>query len=174
MVKRALLISFILLASCANLSKNQVLTENFKLRGGQFANQRWDDSLEFTRLSWYTELTLVYDLLTTKLDEKSRFWLWLSNAEKQTLAACDDYYIVIAYSQNPKKVSHTMFKEAAFQSGYRSVALNQFSNYLELHPDFAQNSFHLYNVFGLCLDKKMANREDILLQFPNFKEVVLK
>lgn len=174
MVRRTLLIALFLLSSCANLSKNQVLNETFDLRGGKFANQAWDSSLVFERTSWYTELTLVYDLLLTRIDATSPFWQWLSTTEKQSISSCSKHYVVVAYSQASTKISHGMFKQFAREAGYRSFALPQFSNYLELHPDFAQNSFHLYKVFGLCLEQGLAKRDDMAIQFPNFKEVVLK
>lgn len=175
MVKRQLLILMVLIfGACANLSKNQIITEEFDLRGGKYANQQWDDSLTFERTSWYAELTLVYDLLITKLTPQSPFWQWLSNTEKETINSCKEHYVTVAYAQDSKKVSHSALKVSALEAGYRSFALPQLSNYLQLHPDFAKNSFHLYTVFGLCLEPERAKRENILLQFPNFKEVVLK
>ena len=164
----------ILLSSCANLSKNQVMTENFDLRGGKYSTQQWDDSLTFERISWYTELTLVYDLLLTRLKPTSPFWQLLSNSEKQTISACQDHYVVVAYAQDPKKIAHSAFKSAASEAGYRSFSVETFGDSLRLHPDFAKNSFHLYNVYGLCLEPQTAKRDDILIQFPNFKEIVLK
>lgn len=174
MVKRALLVSILLISACANLSKNQTLTEDFVVRGGKFGNQTWNDSLHFKRTSWYAELTLVYDLLMAQIEEQSPFWQWLSVSEKQTLLACKKHYVVVAYAQDSQKISHSQFKAYAAEAGYSSVALPQFANYMRLHPDFNQNSFHLYTVFGLCLDNSSPKRENISLQFPNFTEVLIK
>ncbi len=174
MAKSTLLIILFFISSCANLSKNQVISEQFSIRGGKFSSQTWDDSLKFDRKSWYAELTLIYDLLLTGIDDQSPFWRWLSVSEKHSLSSCRKQYIAIAYSQDSKKVSHTMFKNFAKEAGYSSIALPQFSNYLNLHPDFNQNSFHLYKVFGLCLDDPSPKRESIALQFPNFTEVFIK
>lgn len=174
MAKSALLVLVFLISSCANLSKNLILKEDFSIRGGKFANQTWDETLKFDRTSWYAELTLIYDLLLTRIDEQSPFWRWLSVAEKQSLGACRKQYIAMAYAQDSKKVSHTMFKNFAKEAGYSSIALPQFSNYMILHPDFNQNSFHLYRVFGLCLDDPSPKRENIALQFPNFTEVFIQ
>lgn len=174
MAKTAFLVFLVLLSSCANMSRNRVRTEDFSIRGGKFANQTWNDRLTFDRTSWYAELTLVYDLLLTQLTPQSPFWAWLSNTEKETIQSCANHYIVLAYSQDNKKISHSSFKVYASDAGYRSFALPNFKNYLELHPDYAQNSFHLYQVFGLCLEPEKAKRDEIAIQFPNFNEVVLK
>src|SRR5690606_18526130 len=118
--------------------------------------------------------TLVYDVMLTKLDSKSQFWQWLSNVEKRTIEACPNHYIAVAYAQDSGKISHSDFKQFASDAGYRSFALPQFTNYLKLHPDFATNSFHLYNIFGLCLEPEKVKRDEIAVQFPNFNEIVLE
>lgn len=174
MVKITLFIILLNLGACANLSKNLVMKEEFDLRGGKFGNQQWDQPLVFERTSWYSELTMVYDLLLARVSEQSPFWQWLSNSEKESLKGCQAHYVAVAYTQDSKKISHSSFKSMALEAGYRSFALPQFGKYLQLHPDFAKNSFHLYSVFGLCLEPEKAQRDDILVQFPNFKEVVLK
>ncbi len=174
MATKTFLLIILLFAGCANMSKNQVVREDFSIRGGKFANQTWNDRLTFERTSWYTELTLVYDLFLTQLTPQNPFWQWLSNSEKQAIQSCSKHYVVLAYSQDSKKISHSAFKVYASEAGYRSFALPNFKNYLELHPDFAKNSFHLYQVFGLCLEPETAKRDEITVQFPNFNEVVLK
>ena len=175
MVKRSIFtLILIVLSACANLSKNQIIDEEFDLRGGKFGNQQWDQALVFNRTSWYTELTLVYDVLLAQMNEGNPFWQWLSNSEKESIKACSNHYVAVAYAQDSAKISHTDFKNMAREAGYRSFALPQFSSYLKLHPDFSKNSFHLYQVFGLCLEPDKASRDNILIQFPNFKEVVLK
>ena len=167
-----LIISF--LSSCSNLSKNFSKTGDFHLRGGKFQNTEWNSVMSFDRYSWFHEVTMLYDLIVTRVDPRSPFYDWFSNGEKKTLASCTDAYLVIDYSLDAKKVSKKMLENDAKRSGYEKIVLNSFKNQLVNHPDVEEMSLQLYDISGFCYKGELSSREKVIVRFPGFKEVVLK
>lgn len=174
---RKLLTTFVLLfivSSCSNLSKNFTKNGDFTLRGGKFQNTQWNDLLVFDRYTWYHEVTMLYDLIVTRIDPRSPFYDWFSNGEKKTLAACSDAYVVIDYSLDSERISHKMMENDAKRAGYEKIALQSFKSHLKLHPDVEELSLQLYDISGFCYKGELSSREKIFVRFPGFNEVSVK
>lgn len=174
MMSKNILLILILasLISCANLSKNFVKKGEFTLRGGVFQNLKWNDSLVFDRYSWFHEATLLYDIMITKIDQKSPFYDWLSKDEKERLGKCDASYIAISYSLDSGKISKKMMENDAKRSGYQRISLTHFKQQFKAHAD--EFSAEFYDIAGLCYRGDLRNRENILIRFPGFNEVSIK
>lgn len=171
---RYLMVLCFILVSCSNImSKNMISEGTFKIRGGVFQNVEWKDGLPFKHVGWYKELTLMFDLMITRLDRSSPFHDWLSNSEKELLASCRDSYVVMTYSLDSERITNTMFLENAKRSGYEKVSLNKFLEHLRMHPDYDSHSLRLYDVFGLCR-KTEGPDQKLSIRFPGFKEVVIR
>ncbi|MCO4795188.1 MAG: hypothetical protein KC493_15835 [Bacteriovoracaceae bacterium] len=159
------------LASCSNLSKNFTKKGDFYLRGGHFQNSKWSKSLKFDRYTWYHEVTMLYDMMLTKVDSDSPFYDWFSNSEKKLLASCTDFYLMLDYSLDSKKVSKKMVENDAKRSGFQKIVLRDFEKHLLNHPDVEELSLQLYETSGLCYRGEISNREKILVRLPGFTEV---
>ena len=125
-----LVLMFMLLGGCSNLSKNFSKKGEFNLRGGKFQNSEWKEILSFKRYSWYHEVTMLYDMMLSRLDSKSPFYDWLSNGEKKTINSCDDFYVMLDYSLDSKRVSKKMVENDVKRVGYEKIVLKGFESYL--------------------------------------------
>lgn len=163
----------LLLSSCSNLSKNFTKDGDFVLRGGTFQSSKWKDQLHFKRYSWYHEVTMLYDVILTRIDPRSPFYDWFSNSEKKSLATCSDAYVAFDYSLDSEKISQKMMQNDAKRSGYEKIALPSFKSHLKLHPDVEELSLQLYDVFGYCYKGEISNKNKIFVRFPGFNEVVI-
>lgn len=170
-----LFLSGFILTSCGSLSKNMVKTGEASFVGGVYKETAWDDSLHFKRYSWYQELSLLFDFLVAEVPEKSPFRNWFSASEQTVINGCDDFKVVMTYYLDSSRISETMLWTQAAEAGYERVSLTHFGPYLKLHPQFNKQSFHLYHVEGLCLKSgKNASNAEILVSFPNYREVIIK
>lgn len=168
------LLVFFVLSSCAHRGKTIISEGDWYLKGGQFSSYEWKDSLKFERVSWYKELTLIYDVMYVRLTKTSPFYDWLSNSEKSTLAACKDSYVVLQYSFDNKKVSHGMFTESAKNSGFNKVSLTGFNSQLKLHAQYEADSLNLYKANAYCQKEAGPMGDKLTLVFPGFKNIILK
>lgn len=167
-------ISFIVLVaclSCSNLSKNLVSEGSFLLEGGVYKDKKWNDNLVFKRVSWYQELTLLYDVIMARVDESSPFYLWFSEHEKRTITECDDFYVSLNYALDPDKISQGMFRAEMEKAGYDEFLLPRFASYLKLHPDFERLALKLYSIYGYCRHKE--SKGEIKIHFPGFEDKTL-
>jgi hypothetical protein len=171
MGKFSFLVLFFLL-SCSSLNKNMTKSGELSLKGGVFHNQSWSESLVFSRNSWFKELTLIFELLSTRIDKRSPFYQWLSETEKRSIANCEDSLVVVTYAQDPDRISRAMFIEQLKGLGYERFSLVNFGRHLKMHPHYETLSLQLYQVDGLCLEKDRG--EKLTVRFPGFKEVNLR
>lgn len=164
-----LLISFTLLTSCSNLSKNFVKTGEFELRSGKANDKEWDDDLLFKRFSWYKELTLVFDLLIVKVDENSPYYNWFSEGEKKAMKKCKQSYVAVSYFQDGRRISvKDMYNQFEALSHSR-FAMPGFRANLKMHPDYEILRLQLYKVDGFCQESFQDN--PLKLAFPGFNSV---
>ena len=170
-MKAFLSLCLIFVFSCSNLEKNMVKNGDLIIKGGVFQSQEWNDNLKFTRYSWYKELTLVFDLLLTKLDHKTPFYAWLSNSEKEALAQCRESMVVVTYVWDPDKINRGMFFEQTERLGYERLSLPNFKRHLKMHPNYEALSLQLYNIEALC--KKQSSTEQFAIRFPGYKETFI-
>ena len=168
-----MLVGFI--SSCASRgggssSKNFVKKGNFYLVGGRFEQLEWRDKLQFKRVSWYHELTLLFDMMLSKWHGDSKFSYWLSPAEQDIVESCHQFYLLLSYATDSGDITHSMFNQIMRNNGLELIEMPNFRTYLRLHPDFASNSLRRYQVQGLCQkDPIPKNQRKIVL--PSFTPV---
>lgn len=168
------LLSFALLTSlfsCSNLSKNMVKKGDFSIKNGVYKNHSWRSSLEFKRVSWYHELTMLYDFMYAEIDEKNDFYHWFSEDEKRRVEHCEDLIVSLNYSLDSERLSHAMLNTQLRDNGYEQYAAPNFSRTLKVHPDFEQLSLALYKVNIFC--RKKSLKDPVFINFPNFHEIKL-
>ncbi|EQC45470.1 hypothetical protein [Bacteriovorax sp. Seq25_V] len=161
----------LIIASCSNLTKNMVKSGDFSIRSGAMGSKEWDETLKFNRVSWFHELTMLYDLVYTKIDEKSAFYNWFDNDEKRRISNCNEKLITLSYYLDSSRISHTMVKNKLLDQGYEEYSVPNFTRALKTHPDFEKLSLQLYKVNLYC-HKSKANAE-IYIDFPNFEKIKL-
>jgi len=171
MKKYISLITLLALCSCSNLSKNLVKEGEFSVKSGVHHNLKWNENLEFNRYSWYHELTLLFDVMVTSLDEQSPFFNWFSTEEKIMMEKCDDVMIVMTYALDSKKISRRMLLNEIEKFGYEEVLIPTFSKALKLHPDHEKQSLQLYKTTALCHKGESDKREKVSIRFPSYPEV---
>lgn len=161
-----------LLIGCSNnISQNSVNITDRKFSGGVYRDITWDETLLFTRVSWYQELTMVYDVLLHRLPKDSKFRQWFSNEELKEIEGCKDFLIGIHYFYDSKRISERMFKDEMNYNRYEEVILNQFSKNVKLHPDYIKWRLQKHKISGFC--KKELTDDPLVINFPGFKEVRL-
>jgi len=154
------------------LDKNLIKRGQYRIGGGVHNDLKWEDDLFFTRISWFKELTLSFDLLETQIGKESPFYNWFSEDEKEMLNACIDSHVVVTYAWSPMQISRTSFFTAMEAQGYERIAIQTFQKNLQMHPHFARLNIGLYKTHALC--RKKISGGKLMLRFPGFKEVGLK
>lgn len=171
---KKILITFgaaLLFVSCSNLSKNLVKEGDFSISSGRVGKYKWNDSLNFKRVSWYHELTLLLDMMYVKIDEKAPFYNWFSLDEKTRISNCSEKLLVISYALDSDRLSQVMLRNKIKDYGYEDIAIPHFSKSLKSHPDFERLSLTLYKVDLFC--KKSKQVDDMFITFPNYDEIKL-
>ncbi len=171
MKKTFSLLILLLLYSCSNLSKNLVKEGEFSIKSGVHHNLKWDENLEFSRYSWYHELTLLFDVMVTSVDEKSPFFNWFSTSEKVQMEQCDDVMIVVSYALDSKKISRRMLSNEIEKFGYEEILIPTFAKSFNLHPDHEKQSLQLYKTTAFCHKGEADKRERVSVRFPSYKEI---
>lgn len=167
--KSLVLITFLaLLTSCANLSKNTVKEGAFIVRNGTAGQKVWMENLNFTRVSWYHELTLEFDLMMANIAPQSSFNQWFSAEELGALQKCDDFRVVLAYSSDTKVLPYSHLNEQLDFAGFKKMDIQAFKKQFLQHPDSEMNSLRLYQVYGACRTGKEA--KPLIFNFPGYTE----
>lgn len=172
-MKKTSLLFLVLLtfASCANLSKNTIKEGPFLVKNGTAGDKTWKENLNLTRVSWYHELTLQFDLMLGAIGPQSSFNFWFSKDELEMIGKCGDFKIVLAYSQDTKIIPYSYLNEQLDNSGYKKIELVSFKKQFVQHPDAEMNSLRLYQLFGICRSEK--SDKPLILNFPGFSEKTL-
>lgn len=155
-----------LLLSCGNMTKNFVKKGDALIKGGTAGNESWNESLKFQRISWYSELNLIYDAFLTKIEKDSHFWQWFSKNEQRRLNKCKNVYVLISFSLDSDRISHAMFTNQILRDGLSAVVTNDFDLALSNHPDYNKFFLSLYKTKTLCGTRDIG---DIEIAFPNFR-----
>ncbi len=161
-----------LMVGCSNLSKNMTKSGTFVVRNGNYADKTWKENLSFERYSWYQEMSLQFDLMITRMNSSSSFNYWFSADELKQVNECNDFRLVLLYTLDSKRISHSLFFEQAEAANFHRFELMTFKKQLLMHPDSSENSLGLYQVYGLC--KKTKDLRPIMVNFPSFQEVVIR
>ncbi len=169
-MKYTILIFSFFILSCSNLSKNTIKRGDFAIKRGVYKSETWSDSLNFERISWFHELSLNFDLLVTKLDEKSPFMKWFSPSERELFNSCRDHYLVMTYHLDSDRISKRMFYTQMNDQGYKDFLVPNFERAIKLHPDFEFLSLQLYKLTLLC---NKIGQGELEVTFPSFNTVKL-
>ena len=161
-----------LLFSCSNLSQNVVKEDELVFTGGVYQEDSWKDEMQFKRISWYKEISLVYDVLFYKVDPTSKFYVWFSTSEKELVTSCEKFLVSIAYNLPGSGITHRIFKNEMLSNGYINYSIPNFVTNLKGHPDFTKWTLQSYKVEGYCLSKKLGT--DIDINLPGYKQVRIK
>ncbi len=159
-----------ILISCGNMTKNFVKEGDALIKGGTAGAEPWSDALVFQRLSWYSELNLMYDVFLTKMDKNSPFWQWYSESEVRRLNKCKNVYVSITFSLDSDRISQQMFYNQILSDSLSEVITNDFDLALSNHPDYNKFFLSLYKIKTLCSTREIG---DIAIKFPNFRTRVL-
>lgn len=166
--------TLLFLTSCAsNLSKNFIKEGSQSIRGGYSKNVKWDTRLEFKRYSWFHELTMMFDLMITDLDENSPFYNWLSEDEKADVAQCNRFQVALIYSLDDRRISKKDFLIQLEEQGHEQLLLSHFTSNFKLHPDLESMSLQLYDIYGFC-KKGIDSKSEISVLFPSFSNLMIK
>ena len=169
------LLLVIIVSSCSSpgggsSSKNFVKKGTFYLVGGRFEQLQWQDKLSFKRVSWYHELTLLFDMMLSEWKGDSKFSYWLSPAEQDIVERCHRFYLLLSYATDSGDINHAMFNQIMKNNGLNLIEMPNFRTSLRLHPDFASNSLRHYQVHGLC-QKNPIPKSDRKIVLPSFAPV---
>lgn len=170
-----LLVTF--LNGCSSFSRQLIKTGELSLNGGVFQNSKWQDSLNFKRISWFHEFTLFYDINISQLTKDSPFVNWLSLDEKKEFLKCEDFIIVVAYSLDYDKISHNMFYSEMEKNSFHKIKLPNFRRHFRSHPDSEKLYLSLYELNGFCRngessqeEKYTISEDKVFISFPGFSE----
>lgn len=157
------------LTSCSNLSKNFVKKGELGFKGGTYHDEKWSETLTFSRTSWYHDMNLYFESLVVRPVEKSPFTRWFSDSERVLISDCSDFFVAITYSLDSDRISQTDFRQELERNGYRTVSIGNFKRNIMLHPDAQNISLDLYTVQGYCKLKGVP-QSTIVVRFPGFLE----
>jgi len=170
-MNKLLIFLLFLITACSNLSKNTIQDGELLIKNGVAQNQAWKENLSFKRYSWYHELTLQFEVLVGRIPEQSGFNFWLSKEELADISRCQNFYVLMAYSQDTKNIPYSVLNDQLEKSGFNKIELIEFKRNLWQHPDSNMNSLKLYQVYGIC---KKDNLKPFLISFPGFSEIEIK
>lgn len=159
------------LFSCANnMSQNNVVFSERSFTGGVYKTEKWNDEMLFKRVSWYQQLTLIYDVFIHKLDPQSKFKMWFSKDELEEVEKCGaEVLIVFHYAYESKKIPDRFFREEMSKNNFDEIFLTTFSKNLMLHPD--TNRWNLVRHKVACFCRKTRSEKTLTVNFPSFSEV---
>ena len=165
----ALMIIFV---SCSvHDSRRNFAEGEITFSGGMYQNSSWKENMTFKRYSWYSEATMVYDLLLHKLDKTSKFAEWLDR-DKSLIENCNHIYIALIYSARNTDLKPIYFAGEFEKVGYERHTLTDFSDNLFAHHAYRDWRLFSHKLFGFC--KKDLNTNPIKIRVPGFSPKILK
>lgn len=163
------MLSITILYACSSLnSVNQVSSNKVILKGGKAKSLSWSDSIQFTRESWYSGATLKYDILNTKLAKDSPFANWIGKAERERFNSCQNYYVLLVYSQSSNDASKAEIMSNFDIVGLKRISIPIFESHFRNHPFNAYWKLQRYSLYGMCKTKDLSHVE---VNIPNFSIV---
>lgn len=175
MFKLFSILALLLIYSCASTKylENEVEIGRVRFFGGVFEDKKWEEKLNFKRISWYYKLKLYYESILYRANKNSNFVNWFSPEERKYFNACEDLVISVVYAADSKKISHSMFINQMELNGYDYVSVNTFGKNLRSHPSFEDWKLQQYKIFGHCLKKGRKIPNELELSFPSFKRILI-
>lgn len=173
MNKTLALVVLFLSVSCANnMSQNSVNETERHISGGTYRSSTWSDEMIFKRISWFQELTMIYDAWFYRMPAESPFKQWFAKDELTEVGECRELLIVLHYHYDSKRISERMFKDEMNLNKYEEIYVPQMAKNMKLHPDIIKWRLQKHKVMAFC--RKNLTDEPIVINFPNFKEKTIK
>lgn len=158
-----------LCVSCAGVLKRNVVTHSdIVFRGGTFHDQRWEEELVFRRVSWFDEITMLYDFAYARIDENNPFVSWLGK-ERLSIAECDQFYAVLIYTKRNSVANTSFLKDQFTRAGYDEMILVDFADEVRSHQGFKDWRLSQHKILGLC--RRAEAKSPISLHLPGFDSV---
>lgn len=168
------LLPLFLLMACATGPTNKVRQKTVTLTGGVYERKAWDDSLNFSRTSWYLGASLSYDVWLVKLDKNSPFRFWMGN-NKEDYANCREFYAGLFYSNTMSTQinveSVAAIKKQISDLGFEEVSLNNFKANISAHSVYQDWHLRNHRVAGFCYKKMSSIPSEIPITLPGFKTI---
>ena len=162
----------LLLFSCSSMTQTYIEQGEFELKGGQSGEKNWESSIDLNHVSWFQELTLIFDVFYLETEKLKDFNTWFSDFEQGLINSCKTSYVALVYDLIDKRYSRKEFYQHLREQGFEVLEIPRFSSHLVLHPDFEEMSFNLYEAKLLCHKKTAKNNAKVIL--PSFQPVKFK
>jgi len=169
--------SILFLISCSSYKgHNRVDRMNVRFTGGIYKHQKWDDTLTFKRVSFYTGAKLAHDLLITRLDKTSPFYQWMGD-QKSTLSDCTEVFVTLMYkdlNNIDKSVPLSYMRDQVEKKGFSEIVIQDFAYQVREHYAFKQWLLNDHKINAYC-NRSGIKTKRIHLSMPGFEKVnVLK
>lgn len=162
----------VFLQGCAtNKSRRVVSVNKLHLVGGVYEDKSWNDKLEFVRLSFYQDATMVNEVLLTHLDGKTPFYNWLG-VDSESIKDCQQFMVALVYADINSKHNSQFLISQIEKSGIKEVSLLDFSHHFKAHQNAQDWNLTKHKVIGLC--GKTKHGSQISINLPGFKTQVLE
>lgn len=166
---------FFLLIACASKGPtNTIRQKKTTLSGGVYERKSWDDSLEFSRSSFYIDTTLAYDIWLTRLDKNSPFFNWMGS-NKTTALECREFYVGLIYSNTISTqiniASVTSIKAQINKLGFTEMVMPDFKRHISAHNVFQNWHLRGHKVAGFCFSKMSSIPKEIPINLPGFNTI---
>ena len=158
------------LASCGNLSTNQISRGSFALNNGHFNGQIVETELIFDRFAWFKEASLMYEVRVAPVSEQSPYFQWLSSHSQQNARECSRFYIALLYAKSSRYISHRMVLNQLIEQGAQVQTIPEFWRSLRMHPQFEGEALQRHRVSGLCF---RGRNSSIVLGLPGYPTQVI-
>lgn len=166
-----MLILTMIIISCSSYNARRSVSESETvIRNGVYQDREWTDELIFKRFSWYSDATMKYDILLSKLDSKSGFSNWLET-DANLLGTCSDLYIGLFYSSLSSTQRNSYLLSQLTKQGFSQNTLLTFSSELKAHQNFIDWGLGDYKIIGLC--RRDNSKTPVTISIPGFKNQVL-
>lgn len=159
LIQLIFLLSFI---SCSALTVSTVQESEYVIGEGRVGDDIWSEDLVFKRLSWFYELTLMYDFYIAEIPVSSNYRRWFTPGEALSSNNCGRFYIAAVYATRDRRVSQNDIWKQFDTNKIKFTNVNGFYQNLSFSENFLTNSFNLYKFWGVCVK---GNSSSIITKF---------
>lgn len=172
-MKNMVLLFLVLLQGCSSTynTLNEITQGKVDFKTGTYKDYSWDDSMIFTRTSWYRGATMSYDIMLHRLDRKSPFAKWLGESEKEYLKNCNPLVIGLFYAGNDSPSTIAKIKKEITDQNYTEINLLNFKEYIQNHPTHQLYNMWSHKMTAFCGKHIMESDQKLYVSIPNFKKI---